>query len=294
MPSRVRLEDTGRLQFLGATPRGRVAFTSPSWKAFDVFLINPVTGASQAIQLDGLSTMKHTKEALLLTGGSSDSLAFCALDVDSFLIWRRATNNDDEWTFTSLAMGTRRPGKILSATECNGRFYLLHNNGYVYMIDATVPPPLCMVIVPVKGRNTYYREGFLLESDGEILFVLRLRDKKLVDCFCIFCDRRKKSESVIVGFEVYMLDAKDKRWTKVEELAGDQALFVGQESSFALRAPETVGYKSNCVYFIGKNKSCSLCGNFTENTWGTYSLEDGKILFEHAFTAETSKGLMEL
>lgn len=223
---------------------------------------------------------------------------------DELLLWRWAGGGShDVRTYRSpLVMMDRDvpcTWEIVSVTECKGRFYLMHKHTdvrqgclvFMSTIDATTRPPHRMVKLPAPGRAAKYGESYPLESDGEILLVLSSRACKEVECSS--CGHSTR-QSAIDGFEVYMLGAKDKRWRKVEKLAGDRALFVSPKSSFALRAPETVGCMSNCVYFIRNNRHCSICKSVSsENTWGVYSLEDEKILCEHAFTTKEAKWTTE-
>jgi hypothetical protein len=66
----------------------------------------------------------------------------------------------------------------------------------------------------------------LLESDGEALFVRQLPTHH----------KEAFIESLsLTRFEVYRLDVKDQRWTKV-----NRALFVSPGSSFAVRASDTL------------------------------------------------------
>lgn len=73
---------------------------------------------------------------------------------------------------------------------------------------------------------------------------------------------------------MYRLDVEGARWVKVERLAGDQALFVSEQSSFTVRASETPGCMSNCIYFVGEVHECCYV------TWGVYSMEERKVLFQ--------------
>lgn len=69
---------------------------------------------------------------------------------------------------------------ILSAVNCNGCFYLLHKDGCLSKVDTTSPPPIRMEKLSVAsladqfGAFSMKNNAFLLESDGEVLFVSQL------------------------------------------------------------------------------------------------------------------------
>uniref|UniRef100_M8C032 Uncharacterized protein n=1 Tax=Aegilops tauschii TaxID=37682 RepID=M8C032_AEGTA len=104
----------------------------------------------------------------------------------------------------------------------------------------------------------------LLESEGSVLFVDPVLAPKEPGC-----------PNTIGGFEVYRLDVKAARWLKVKRLADDRALFLSEQSSFMVRASEVPGCMSNCIYFVDEvdEDSCA--------TWGVYSMEERKLLFQH-------------
>ncbi|TVU12811.1 hypothetical protein EJB05_46472, partial [Eragrostis curvula] len=285
--SRVRSEDTKGLQCIGATPSGRLAFKN--WWSLRLPLVNPVTGAvSEDIRI------RQQRRVVVVAGGRRDSFLSSKDDNKLVLNWQDGAGR--RWTSQTLRTApARQIDKIVSVASCNGCFYALHKNGDVWKIDDTVPGPLVIdeTVPAVEGliddddqhfvpRATYLTNGHLLESDGEVLFVRRLLivSKEVA---CPFCNH-SLFDSVNVGFEVYRLDAKDRRWDKVGKLAGDRALFVSPASSFAVRASEMVGCMSNCVYFIKKKRYCSLCEADEGNTWGVYSMEERKVLFEYVFT----------
>ena len=84
---------------------------------------------------------------------------------------------------------------------------------------------------------------------------------------------------------MYRLDVAERRWAKVQRLAGgDTAIFVSPESAFAVRASEAAaaGCMGNCVYFVGEGRCCYACRAYGGSTWGAYSMERREVLFEHA------------
>jgi len=171
------------------------------------------------------------------------------------------------------------------------RIYLLHEDGRVSKVHPGEPRSLRMERLPVASLaghlsprcKTLAGEGHLLESDGEVLFVRKLLAVREAAA-APFCTHTELVAGV-AGFEVYRLDVAERRWAKVERLAGgDTAIFVSPESAFAVRASEAaaVGCMGNCVYFVGEGRCCYACRAYGGSTWGAYSMERREVLFEHA------------
>ncbi|CAN6243871.1 unnamed protein product [Urochloa humidicola] len=293
---RGRLVDLYRrcMPFLGATPRGgRLAFAGSR----GVFLVNPVTDA-----LQGFNTMGYCQNAVLAagaSGGGGDCGIFVSLGavLAPPALWR-VEDDGERWSECPLAATGEQTGDVVAAVSCGGKgccfYYLLHENGSVSRVDAGEPPPLRMEKLPVASLlDNFYtpcgetmtlpgEAGHLLECDGEVLFVRKLLAVR--EIAALFCAH---AEFVgVVGFEVYRLDVAARRWEKVELLPGDTAVFVSPQSAFAVRASETAAVAArvmgNCVYFVGESRCCFVCGVYGASTWGAYSMEERKVLFEHA------------
>ncbi|TVU32633.1 hypothetical protein EJB05_24373, partial [Eragrostis curvula] len=302
IPARVRKADTLGLDCIGATPSGRVAFL-PYLSSGIVFLVNPVTGVSRWIDMrmpKGGPKQVLASAAGACAGGGSGGVDALLSIYDNFSLvfsWRAAGAGCDDGVWNSSAVEKARPWltseSIVSLARRNNFFYVLHEKGSVSVIDAGVPPPPRMdPVIILTGRGsggdqlqqfatplTNLSDARLVESDGEILLVRRLVEfKELAVPTC----EHNRLDLVVVGFEVYRLDVEHRRWTKVEELADDQAIFVSPESSFAVRASQTAGCRSNCIYYVRKKRCCSLCNTDRGNTcWGVYSMEKQAVLFEH-------------
>lgn len=267
------------LSFIGATPHGYLAFAGSR----GVFLVNPVTDA-----LRGFGTVGYCQKAVVATGGNGCNV-FVSLGalLSPPALWR-LDDDGEGWSQCTVSATAEQTGDILSAVNCKGRFYLLHEDGCVSKVDAGEPLPLRMERLPVASLaghlsppcKTLAGEGHLLESDGEVLFVRKLRAVREVPApFCAHTEF-----AGVDGFEVYRLDVAERRWAKVERLAcGDTAIFVSPESAFAVRASEVAaGCMGNCVYFVGEGRCCSSCDAYGGSTWGAYSMERREVLFEHA------------
>lgn len=289
IPSRVRLADTNGLACIGAMPSGQLAFANWWWANDNrLVLVNPITGAKQSVDVG------EPRRDPVLAAGDGDS--FVSIGADQLMLcWR--PGGGEEWSKSTVgvAPAAHWAVNIVSAAFCNGCFYILDKDGNVSVIDVAAPPPLRMEKLPVASLLDQFAppgpslagaaNGHLLASDGEVLFVrpvLAIRDFRRATTFC----RHDTGElHSIVGFEVYRLDAKRGCWTKAKKLAaGDRTLFVSPGSAFAVRASETEGCRSNCIYFVSKAWHCSECNRDDGNTWGVYSMEDHEVLYEHAVT----------
>ncbi|CAN6251103.1 unnamed protein product [Urochloa humidicola] len=289
---RGRLADLYRrcMSFLGATPRGgRLAFAGSR----GVFLVNPVTDA-----LQGFNTMGYCQNAVLAagaSGGGGDCGIFVSLGavLAPPVLWR-LEDDGERWSECPLAATGEQTGDVVAAVSCSGKgccfYYLLHEDGSVSRVDGGEPPPLRVEKLPVAsllehfsgGETLAGEEGHLLECDGEVLYVRKLL--ALREIAAPFCAH---AEFVgVVGFEVYRLDLAARRWAKVERLPGDTAIFVSPQAAFAVGAlGEEVAagrVMGNCVYFVGESRCCFVCGVYGRSTWGAYSMEERKVLFEHA------------
>lgn len=151
-----------------------------------------------------------------------------------------------------------------------GIFYAMEFFGFIHTVDTRAPPPWRLTRLRVPSileqyspicRYRYLRNSHLLESEGEIMFVGPV----------LAPDSRS-----IGGFEVYKLDLEGSRWVKMQRLADDSALFVSDQSSFAVRASETPGCRSNCIYFVSELDEHSS----SHSTWGVYSMEEQNVLFQ--------------
>jgi hypothetical protein len=286
VPARVRSSDTNGMRCIGATPGGgRVAFAAGWWSA-DVVLVNPVTGALDRVAV-GEPRLDPRHSRVLAPGGAEDGDAFFAVEGYELVLWRHKQallGNDDDacWSRCDVTATLDPTNNIVSAVNCNGRFYLLHEDGRLSAVDAASPPPLRMEKLPVNRLPDQFGAGRLVESDGEVLFVRQLLAYKeqltMESCTSLS----------VAGFEVHRLDVKEQRWTKVEALPPDRALFVSPGSSLAVRASETEGCRSNCIYFAGESQyySSPACREVGDTSWGMYSMEERRVLFEHVVVTE--------
>ncbi|CAN6243869.1 unnamed protein product [Urochloa humidicola] len=295
IPSRVRLADTNGLRCVGALPSGRLAFANFCWCETTVLLVNPITGARRSVHVDRLRQINP-----VLAAGCDDSFISVS-NGGELLIWRRTTGGagGEEWLKLTAEAGGHRTYAFVSVANCKGCFYMMDWEGYVFTIDAAAAPPLRVEKLTAASLFEQFSlappcpsaaaaMGHLVECDGEVLFVRRVlaASKEEDHGVMAFCDHDVDELPSVVGFEVYRLDVKGRRWMEVKKLAGDRALFVSQGSSFAVRSSETEGCRSNCIYFLDEKRYCGLCNRDDGNTWGVYSMEHRQVLFKHAVTGE--------
>jgi hypothetical protein len=281
LPARVRSSDTNGLRCIGATPGGRVAFAAGWWSA-DVVLANPVVGGALERVDVGEPCLDPRYSRVLAAGGTED--AFFAVEGYRLVLWRQQ-RGEAAWSKRAVAATLDPTNNIVSSVNCGGRFYLLHEDGRLSAVDATAPPQLSMEKLPVPSLlgHQFGPRPRLVESDGEVLSVRQhpaYKEGATVES----CT----SSLSVAGFEVHRLDAKEQRWTKLEALPGDRALFVSPGSSFAVRASQVEGCRGNCVYFAGENQyySSPACREDGDTSWGMYSMEQRRVLFEHVVVTD--------
>ncbi|CAN6237803.1 unnamed protein product [Urochloa humidicola] len=307
IPSRVRLADTNGLRCVGAMPAtGRLAFANFCWCETTVLLVNPVTGAHRSVRVDRL---RQINPVLAASGGGGADDSFVSVgDAGELLIWRRRTagaTGEEQWSKSAAApaAGGLRTHAITSVVAGrDGWFYVMDWEGHVLRVEKVTaaslfeqffpraPPPPCPSAAAAMGH--------LLECGGEVLYVRRVLaaaakhkdDDDDRGGVVAFCHHDVGEVHSVVGLEVYRLDVEGRRWTEVGKKlgggGGDRALFVSAGSSFAVRASETEGCRSNCIYFLDEKRYCALCNRDDGNTWGVYSMEERKVLFKHAVTGE--------
>ncbi|KAM3207595.1 hypothetical protein ACQJBY_062690 [Aegilops geniculata] len=260
-----RLPAMGRrveyFELCGASSSGNLSFVNGSL----VLLFNPVTGASRSVEISASIARTGPK---FCTGAEAFFITEFRRGVS--LWWWCA----DEWSERKLLLpeGFEIYHAIALSAYSNGVLYALEFSGLVYTMDTRAPlpwgltrlraPSILKQYSPIVGYP-FIRNCHLLESEGEVMFVGP-----------VFATKEPGCPKSIRGFEVYRLDVDGERWVKVERLAGERALFVSDQSSFAVNASETPGCRSNCIYFVGDLDESSF------STWGVYSMEERKVLFQ--------------
>ncbi|KAL0404807.1 UNVERIFIED_CONTAM: hypothetical protein Sradi_2121500 [Sesamum radiatum] len=86
----------------------------------------------------------------------------------------------------------------------------------------------------------HWEQLILVESSGDLWMVYQNRTSI-----------RSRSSVESTEFYVYTFDFSKKRWIRLSSL-GNHAIFVGDNCSMSIRAPDRFNCKSNSIYFIGK------------------------------------------
>ncbi|XP_059636518.1 F-box protein SKIP23-like [Cornus florida] len=150
----------------------------------------------------------------------------------------------------------------------NGLFYAVDKYGAIAICDVCGPSPRVSIMdtPPQFGGDMQY----LVRSMNQFLLVTRYLDTEYdEDLFEIFVYKT-------VLFKVYRLNLSNSNWEEVTNL-GDQMLFLGENSSFALSASDFPGCEGNCIYYTDDYSE----SNYDDAPWdhdlGIYNLEDGTI-----------------
>ncbi|TVU32636.1 hypothetical protein EJB05_24377, partial [Eragrostis curvula] len=264
-------------KLIGATPGGRLALAMSR----RVIFINPITDESKTLDVTSVP------DCTGLASDSGDTVLSQEYQIyrgmTTTLYWRK--QGSEEWSWRMWTTGRNEAYRISSLANCSGFVYVLYRDRSMAKISTNASRSI--VIKDINYSRPWRREDddprtsrdYLLESDGEVLFVRQLLAQKPNMCPV---DYHRLYQTV--GFEVYQLDEIRRRWVKVEMLDGDRALFVSAKSSFSLRASQTAGCRSNCIYFVGESHRAGSCRDREDcmSTWGVYSMKEGKVLFEHA------------
>ncbi|TVU32632.1 hypothetical protein EJB05_24372, partial [Eragrostis curvula] len=249
-------------KIIGVTHGGRMALAYER----KLFFINPVTDASKRLNVMGVRDCTRLAGDVDDTVISHDNLSALGAPHDGryrmTLYWR--AQGSEEWS--------RRMVRKVDWHHCLAMSSALVIEDFHYVFTSW-------------GREhddvgPLEYEDYLLESDGEVLFVRQLYAQKVE-----MCPGNYHHLYDIAGFEVYKLDEIGQRVAKVEMLDGDRALFVSAKSSFSVRASQTAGCRSNCIYFVREKQHRRSCREDCMTTWGVYSMAQGKVLFEHIIVA---------
>ncbi|KQK19551.1 hypothetical protein BRADI_1g48988v3 [Brachypodium distachyon] len=259
------------MRLSGALPSGCVSFAMDAVGSNHAVLVNPVTGAAQSVEVHG-TTPSGAPPKVRAVAGAEAFLVSEFGDEGVSIRWRR--DGEQQWRARKLPI----PHKFSFSSDAfdlvaytDFAFYAMEYFGFTFVVSTRAPPHMARLDVPsILEQYTpicgpagfrFLQSCYMLVSEGEVLFVGPVLD----------------GNKAVGGFEMFRLDVQGGRWVKVERLAGDRALFVSEQSSFSVRASETPGCRSNCIYFVtelGDKCSNGICN------WGVYSMEEDKVLFQ--------------
>ncbi|KAF7099425.1 hypothetical protein CFC21_101055 [Triticum aestivum] len=205
LPSTV--SDAKHFELCGVLPSGRISFAYKS----SLVLVNPATGAVRGIQTYAHRIMYPTEPM------------FCS-GAEAFFIGQSFGRNFSLWWCTEGEWSERKlllPEDLKCADDIDlvaysdGVFYAMQIFGSTYTIDTRAPMPWRLTRLSVPSireqlGDRFIRNFHLLESEGEVMFVVR-----------VLATQEPAYSNSFGGYEVYRLDVEGARWVKVERLAGE-------------------------------------------------------------------------
>lgn len=152
-----------------------------------------------------------------------------------------------------------------------GSFYALHKSGRLAVITlhgTSLSPEVSFIESwGLVGGDLQY----LVAAGEDLLMVTRY-------LYFEFEDGPHLARYRTTDFDVFKLDQWSQpspRWVKLESV-GDYMLFVGRNSSLALRASEFPGCAGDCIYYTDDYSEYNSDG-IVEPDMGIYRLSDGSI-----------------
>ncbi|XP_042519326.1 putative F-box protein At5g55150 [Macadamia integrifolia] len=140
---------------------------------------------------------------------------------------------DTKWTSLENC-----PRGFIDLIYSNGYFFALQSLGNVVKCEINGPHPKAIEFASPPKVNFVERK-YLVELSGELHMVMR--NFKNIGPY-------SSPQSRTTDFKIYKLDSRNKQWVEVESL-GDRALFVGNNSTFAISVSDHPEFQSNCIYF---------------------------------------------
>lgn len=233
----------------------------------DMSLLNPLSRVQ--ISLPHITTFQNYKDIMMpdiirkavLSSVPSPSSKDYALVViyggSSYLgLWRPG---DETWTTIETSLFCPSTDIIF----CKRQFYGLEKGGGIFACDVWGSKPMRVRAVGetpkelIHVNQPYLTILYVVESQGELLIVVR--DRRFV-LFADeeYCKRFMKGSfpdeyRIRPGsqeFRVFKVDlfSDGCRWEEIQSL-GDNALFLGHNSSISVEASKFPGIKPNCIYY---------------------------------------------
>ncbi|KAK4404758.1 hypothetical protein Sango_0844400 [Sesamum angolense] len=157
----------------------------------------------------------------------------------------------------------------IDVTHVKDQIFALCGLGYLVVIDidslavTDINGPQAPEHVALSLPLWHWEHLILVESSGDLWMVYQNHTSI-----------RRRSSVESIEFYVYTFDFSKKRWIRLSSL-GDHAIFVGDNCSMSIRAPERFNCKSNSIYFIGKRMEERWpCGEVHVDL-GVYSITNG-------------------
>ncbi|KAL5720240.1 SWR1-complex protein 3 [Ranunculus cassubicifolius] len=149
-----------------------------------------------------------------------------------------ARPGDEAWTPIHCDRNNYR-----DAIFFNGQIYAVSNGGYLMVcenINSPFPHTIEVASPPPGAENT--EKFYLVEMSGDLYMIERPYEVMNGD------GPMRKLQYCSVDFLVYKLDFSTKTWNMLEDF-GDYAMFLGNNTSFAISTSDFPEFKRNHIYF---------------------------------------------
>ncbi|KAF5204054.1 F-box protein skip23 [Thalictrum thalictroides] len=160
---------------------------------------------------------------------------------------------DEAWTSIESPQG----GGYEDAIFFNGQIYAIDWEGILCVCEIDNGSPKAIEIAsPPDHEGGDSNKFYLVEMSGDLLLVERIvieidRESMLHFHYCT------------VYFQVFKFDFEENLWNMLLDI-GDHALFIGNNTSFALSTSEFPRFKRNCIYFTDDHLETYPYNNFCD------------------------------
>ncbi|XP_050387517.1 F-box protein At2g26160-like [Argentina anserina] len=150
------------------------------------------------------------------------------------LAFIRLESLDTDKTWTYINEGVRLIHDVVYVED---KFFAVDGHGSVMSFLVTPNQE-----VDVKLVGQYFGQPSIIKR-----YLVELSDRK--ELVMVQRYRMAPPERETTKFELFQLHADTRKWNEITSL-GDAALFLGENSSISLMAPEVLGCLPNCIYFL--------------------------------------------
>ncbi|PIA26212.1 hypothetical protein AQUCO_09600040v1 [Aquilegia coerulea] len=154
-------------------------------------------------------------------------------------ICRLAVASPGDKAWTSVECSTSNYEDIIFF---NGHFYAISCDGILRIIEVNTRQPKAKDFASPPDNIYVCSTFYLVEFSGDLCMVERAF--KGIDADTPSYDYHNET----TYFVVHKFDFYSKTWTEVEDL-GDHALFLGNNTSFAVSTSDYPEFRGNCIYF---------------------------------------------
>ncbi|KAF7150890.1 hypothetical protein RHSIM_Rhsim02G0229800 [Rhododendron simsii] len=154
---------------------------------------------------------------------------------------------------------------FMDITYYKGKFYSLSHEGTIFVCDVWGRDPTVASIVGQILTDIDHpgKHPYLVESEGELLIVVGEGNYY-------------RADYGTKEFRVFKVDLKDLACAEELHSLGDNALFVGHNSSISVRASNFQGIRPNCIYYM-VDYFYKGGSRFSDKDTGIYNMEDRSV-----------------